>query len=108
MPLPEITHLQFSVLAFLRRGERPGKAVRDQLATLGMRRSGPAFYQLMARAEDAGLVSGRYDQRMVDGQIIKERLYTITDDGTAAWEATRDFYVEAIRSAEHAAHPEKA
>ena len=56
MKLPQITHLQFSVLAFLQGGERPGKSVRQQLAERGMRRSGPAFYQLMSRLEDAGLV----------------------------------------------------
>ena len=106
--LPDITHLQFSVLAFLQGGEQPGRELRGQLGNLGMRRSGPAFYQLMSRLEDAGLVDGRYDQKIVDGQIIKERLYTITDQGVAAWEATRDFYVETIRSAEQAEHVEKA
>ena len=108
MSLPEITHLQFSILAFLQGGERNGKAVREQLAGAGMRRSGPAFYQLMARLEDAGLVLGRYDQKVVDGQIIKERFYSISPVGVVAWEATRDFYVETIRSAGHAASVEKA
>jgi DNA-binding PadR family transcriptional regulator len=100
--LPRITHLQFSVLALLQGGERPGKAVRQQLAELGMRRSGPAFYQLMSRLEDAELVEGRYDQKVIDGQIIKERFYTISEAGVEAWQATRDFYVETIRSAGHA------
>ncbi len=102
MTLPQITHLQFSVLAFLQGGERPGKSVRQQLAERGMRRSGPAFYQLMSRLEDAGLVEGRYGQKIVDGQIIKERFYIISEEGADAWQATRDFYVETIRSAEHA------
>jgi len=100
--IPQITHLQFSVLAFLQAGEQPGKGVRAQLRELGMRRSGPAFYQLMSRLEDAGLVHGRYDQKVVDGQIIKERCYTISDQGREAWGATRDFYMETIRAAEHA------
>ena len=107
MTLPDITHLQFSVLAFLQGGEQRGRELRGQLAGLGLRRSGPAFYQMMSRLEDAELVAGRYDQKIVDGQIIKERFYTITEEGTAAWEATRDFYVETIRSAERAAHAEK-
>jgi DNA-binding PadR family transcriptional regulator len=100
--LPQITHLQFSVLAFLRSAEQPGKAVRRQLADLGLRRSGPAFYQLMSRLEDAGLVRGRYNQKVIEGQIIKERFYAITEDGIEAWRATRDFYVETIRAAERA------
>lgn len=102
MKLPQITHLQFSVLAFLRSAEQPGKAVRGQLADLGLRRSGPAFYQLMSRLEDAGLVRGRYDQKVIEGQIIKERFYAITEDGIEAWRATRDFYVETIRASERA------
>ena len=32
----------------------------------------------MARLEDAGLVAGEYDQKIVDGQIIKERRYALT------------------------------
>lgn len=102
MEIPQITHLQFSVLAFLQAEERSGKEVRAQLRELGMRRSGPAFYQLMSRLEDAGLVRGRYDQKVVDGQIIKERCYTISEQGREAWRATRDFYMETIRAAEHA------
>lgn len=100
MELPQITHLQFSVLAFLQGGEQAGKAVRRRLAELGMRRSGPAFYQLMSRLEDAGLVEGRYEQQVIDGQIIKERHYTINEAGVEAWQTTRDFYLQTISAAE--------
>jgi DNA-binding PadR family transcriptional regulator len=100
--IPSITHLQFSVLAYLQGGERSGKSVRGQLGDLGMRRSGPAFYQLMSRLEDAGLVAGRYDQKVIDGQIIKERFYTVSEEGLDAWTSTRDFYMETIRAAEQA------
>jgi DNA-binding PadR family transcriptional regulator len=61
-----------------------------------VRRSAPAFYQMMARLEDAGLVDGDYDQKIVDGQIIKERRYALTPTGESAWKRTRDFYVETI------------
>lgn len=94
--IPDITHLQFLVLAVLRGGSRTGHAVRKALSRHGVRRSGPAFYQMMARLEDAGLVDGEYDQRVVEGQIIKERRYTLTARGDAAWSATRAFYDEAI------------
>ena len=108
MAIPEITHLQFSVLAVLHSGEQSGRALREQLAELGMRRSGPAFYQLMSRLEDSELVEGRYEQKIVDGQIIKERFYCLTPSGTSAWQATRDFYVETIGVAERATQVEKA
>ena len=51
---------------------------------------------MMARLEDAGLVSGAYDQKIVDGQIIKERRYALTPRGDAAWTSTRAFYSDAI------------
>jgi len=94
--IPEVTHLQFLVLGALRAGARPGRAIRRALSRHGVRRDGPAFYQMMARLEDAGLVAGEYDQKIVEGQIIKERRYTLTRRGEAAWSATRAFYSDAI------------
>ena len=47
----------------------------------------------MARLEEAGMVDGRYDQKVIDGQIIKERVYTITGSGIHAWEEFRDFAI---------------
>src|SRR5690349_8976611 len=94
--IPEITHLQFLVLAVLRGGERAGRVIRRQLARHGVSRTGPAFYQMMARLEDAGLVTGEYDQKVVAGQIIKERRYMLTPAGEAAWTATRAFYSDTI------------
>src|SRR4029078_9153999 len=87
--IPEITHLQFLVLGMLRGGERTGRLVRRTPKRHGIARSGPAFYQMMARLEDAGLVAGQYDQKIVDGQIIKEARYSLTASGETAWRATR-------------------
>lgn len=101
-PVPAITHLQFLVLAALRREPRLGRQVRRELAARGARRSAPAFYQMMGRLEDAGLVDGEYDQKIVDGQIIKERRYRLTPAGSAAWKATRDFYVESLSDVDEA------
>ena len=92
--VPAITHLQFLVLALLRPGPRLGRHVRRGLAAHGVRRTAPAFYQMMARLEDAALVVGEYDQKIIDRQIIKERRYSLTPAGAAAWKVTRDFYVE--------------
>ncbi len=94
--VPDITHLQYVVLSELHGGPRLGRQVRRRLAQHGVRRSAPAFYQMMARLEDAGLVSGEYDQKIVAGQIIKERRYELTAAGAAAWNATRDFYLAKI------------
>jgi DNA-binding PadR family transcriptional regulator len=94
--VPAITHLQFLVLGMLQPGPRLGRHLRRGLTKHGVRRSAPAFYQMMARLEDAGFVDGAYDQKIIDGQIIKERRYSLTTAGAAAWKATRDFYVESI------------
>ena len=104
--MPVVTHLQFLVLGLLRGGERPGRYLRRALAKRGIARSAPAFYQMMARLEDAGFVEGAYDQKIVDGQIIKERRYTLAPAGDQAWTSTRAFYTEAI--AEFDARPRDA
>jgi DNA-binding PadR family transcriptional regulator len=95
--VPQITHLQFLVLDALREGPRRGRHIRRELGRHGVQRSAPAFYQMMARLEDAGLVDGEYAQKIVGGQIIKERRYTLTETGEAEWRRTHDFYAERIR-----------
>ena len=95
--VPRLSHLQFLVVGILRAQSVPGREVRERLKAFEVRKSGPAFYQLMSRLEDAGLVDGTYHQEIVDGQIIRERHYTITVDGIRAWEGSRDFYLEAIK-----------
>jgi hypothetical protein len=92
MSLPELTHLQFLIMGALLDGEQSGQEVRNQLAKSRVRKSGPAFYQLMARLEDARFVAGRYDQKIIQGQIIKERRYKLTGPGVRAWQNARDFY----------------
>src|SRR3954465_5855169 len=96
--LPALTHLQFLVLGVLRGGPRTGRQVRRAVAGHDVRRTAPAFYQMMARLEDARFVAGEYDQKIVARQIIKERRYSLTPPGEAAWAATRAFYTDAIEA----------
>ena len=95
--LPTLTHLQFLVLGVLRADEQPGRVVREALASYGVRRSGPAFYQLMARLERARLVEGWYEQITVGDQAVTERRYRITSDGLRLWTKARGFYDEVAR-----------
>ena len=92
MSLPTITHLQFLVLSRLAQGEQAGRHLRKLLARHGAKRTSPAFYQMMARLEDATLVTGHYTQQVIDGQLIKERHYRVTAAGRRACERTRAFY----------------
>ena len=96
--LPQITHLQFLVLGELLKSPAPGRKVRDALSGQGVRKSGPAFYQMMARMEDSGLLEGWYEQQIVDSQIIRERHYRIVPPGRKAWDACRDFYRGALKA----------
>jgi DNA-binding PadR family transcriptional regulator len=91
--LPSITHLQFLILEALAAGEQAGRDLRALLATHGIRNSAPAFYQMMARLEAARLVDGRYDQRVVHGQLLKERRYKVLPEGRRALAETRNFYL---------------
>lgn len=97
MRLPRLSHLQFLVIGILRAAPQVGRQVREQLRSLGVRKSGPAFYQLMSRLEEAGLVSGDYRQEIIEGQIIRERHYTVTASGIRAWNASRNFYFAAVQ-----------
>jgi DNA-binding PadR family transcriptional regulator len=94
--LPEITHLQFVVLGLLVDESRAGRDIRVQLRRHGVSRTAPAFYQMMARLEDAGFVEGWYDQKVIEGQLIKERHYRLRPAGLRAWRGTRDFYMAAL------------
>jgi DNA-binding PadR family transcriptional regulator len=93
MPLPEITHLQFAVLASLLDGDMTGADLRESLRKLGSSHTRAAFYQLMARLEDAGFVEGRYEQKTVADATITERVYQLTVTGEKALNAARNFYV---------------
>ena len=90
--LPELSHLQFAVLEVLGAAQISGKDLRTGLSELGIKKSGPAFYQMMARLENAKFVEGWYIQEVIDGQIIKERQYKITASGIRALNRTKQFY----------------
>ncbi len=97
--LPELTHLQFLVLGVLRGADQPGRSLREALSGYGIRRTGPAFYQLMARLEKDRLVDGRYEQITVGDQAVTERHYRITADGKRRWNEVRVFYEHVARAA---------
>jgi DNA-binding PadR family transcriptional regulator len=90
--LPELSHLQFAVLDVLGTAKMTGKQLRAGLKEIGISKSGPTFYQAMARMEEAKLVEGWYNQSVIDGQLIKEREYRITGAGLKALNETKRFY----------------
>jgi DNA-binding PadR family transcriptional regulator len=90
--MPKLTHLQFLVVVEILGGATRGRLLRDRLKEAGVRQSGPAFYQMMAVLEDAGFISGWYEQQVIDSQIIRERHYRVLASGKKAAEESRDFY----------------
>jgi DNA-binding PadR family transcriptional regulator len=90
--LPPLSHLQFLALVVILSTEEPGRVIRDVVADYGVRRTGAAFYQLMARLERDGLIDGWYEAIVVGDQAVRERRYRITAAGTRAWRQTRAFY----------------
>ena len=96
--LPALTHLQYLVLGVLRNDAQPGRVLRRALASYGVRRSAPAFYQLMARLEKARLVEGWYELITVGDQSVTERRYRITPEGSRLWARAHSFYEEVARS----------
>jgi DNA-binding PadR family transcriptional regulator len=90
--LPELSHLQFAVLDVIGADATSGKDLRKSLGELGINKSGPAFYQMMARLEESKFVEGWYNQEIIEGQIIKERQYRITGNGIRALNRTKQFY----------------
>jgi DNA-binding PadR family transcriptional regulator len=97
--LPKLSHLQALVLAISSEGgEQWGKEFREKLAVRGCRMSGPAFYQLMARMEEAGLVRGSYETKIIKGQTLKQRRYRPTGEGQKALRNVLDFYAETARA----------
>ncbi len=97
MPERPLPHLQFAVLGALGTTKRSGREIRDELRALNLEKSGPAFYRLMTRLEEAGFVEGWYEQEVVDGQIFRERVYRAMPPGERAWRRTRDFHLAVIQ-----------
>ena len=90
--LPPLTALQFLILGSIGGGKMRGAEVRERLKENGVHKSGPAFYQVMARLEEAKMVDGWYEQEVVAGQIIKQRWYRVTGQGERAHRRTLEFY----------------
>jgi DNA-binding PadR family transcriptional regulator len=99
MPIPDISHIQYLLLTALMGGQQSGRDLRKLLEQQGHKKSLAAFYQFMARMEDAKLVKGRYEVKVVDDQTIKERVYEITGSGSAACVDVREFYSSLAKAA---------
>lgn len=92
MQLPELSYLQLLVIEAIAAGRVSGRKVREHLKQNGVPKGGPAFYQLMSRLEDSGFVEGNYEEKIIDGQRIKERFYRVTGEGERAVRQALNFF----------------
>ena len=90
--LPPLTSLQFFVVREIATEEVSGRILRERLAKVGINHNRAAFYQLMARLEDADFVTGRNQPKQIGNQTIIERIYSATKSGRAAIQQSIDFY----------------
>lgn len=91
--LPPLTGLQFLVIDIIGAKKIKGAEIREQLnREHKVTKTGPAFYQLMARLEEAKFVEGWYEQEVIEGQIIKQRRYRVTGFGERARRDTLQFF----------------
>lgn len=87
-----LSDIQFLVLSLLMGGSQKGRALREAMKQEGKSKSLPAFYQLMSRMENAGLVKSWHETIVVGGQTLKEKYYELTGTGISEWESTLAFY----------------
>src|SRR5438045_3742867 len=93
MPIPDLSTLQIAVLVVIGGTARPGGHLRERIEEEGLpKKTWAAFYQLMSRMEDAGLVEGEYRDAKVDGHTVKERWYRLTKAGIEAYNNSRRFF----------------
>ena len=98
MSIPDLTHLQYLILAHLATTAKSGQELRAILKQHGVQQSGPAFYQLMGRLETAGLVRGQYQPSTAGGHACRERRYKIATAGLDAWEQALNFYMGTLEA----------
>lgn len=94
MSLPNLSHLQFQILDCMASKEITGRDLRAALKEKGIKKSGPAFYQLMSRLEDSDFVKKRIEPKNVEGHEIKESLYKISGLGVEARYAAYQSYAD--------------
>jgi DNA-binding PadR family transcriptional regulator len=90
--MPDLSHRQFFIVDLVGDDEHSGRYIRDRLNDHGIKTSLPAFYQMMARLEDAELIRGFYVTTPVKGHVLKERHYKSLAHGRKQCQVVLDFY----------------
>ncbi|WOO43122.1 hypothetical protein [Rubellicoccus peritrichatus] len=87
-----LSELQYKVIGLIGVEAVVGRELRKMLAADGVKKSGPAFYQLTARMEEAGLIESSLSAKLIDGIPLKEKTYWVTGEGAKQFKETRSDY----------------
>ena len=90
--MKSLSDVKFLVLTELMQGVRSGREIREELEKQSAKKSLAAFYQIMARMEDEGMIRGWYETKRIDDQTVKSRHYEILGSGRVAWEKQMELF----------------
>ncbi len=93
---PSLSDVHFAVLAIIGDDTVSGADIRRQLEfRINHKTSHASFYTMMATLEDEkNFVTGRFESITVKGHVVREKRYSITEDGRHAFAATLNYYTE--------------
>ncbi|MEM8549874.1 MAG: PadR family transcriptional regulator [Verrucomicrobiota bacterium] len=93
MNTPTLSHLQFAVLDCIGGREMKGRDLRQRMKDeKGISKAGPAFYQLMGRMEEGGLVKSKVEDIELGENRLKQKIYWITGEGAKAVHRSKTYY----------------
>ncbi|MEQ9504462.1 MAG: helix-turn-helix transcriptional regulator [Deltaproteobacteria bacterium] len=93
--MPALTALQYLVLRALISGELGAKDLKEVLRDNDVKKSSPAFYQLMTRLEEKGYIDAWWDE---EADHHRTRKYRITGEGQRSVHQTEAFYTAVNRA----------
>lgn len=83
---------QICILDAIGPSETLGASLRESLKSEGIHKSIPGFSDCMSRLERAGLIEGRHDTTKKDGRTIRQKFYSLTDEGAHLLGAAKVFF----------------
>lgn len=96
MAFPPLTHLQSLVIKLILSGRHEAPEIRDGLRAFGACYSCAAFYELMGRMDDSGLIAGKQCRSVQTGELVMRWDYDVTDRGREMLRHTARFYMTDI------------
>lgn len=97
LELPTLTHLRVFILAKLGDdGPVSGRQLQQALQDIGNSPSRQAFYEMMGKLADSGLVAAESRQEDVHGYKVRLTFYSLTEEGRCLCEQFFEYYSHTI------------